>query len=42
VAVALSPRFGLWPLGRLCSWLRMVTLWPMRLSVILLPQSWGL
>ena len=37
--VALSPRIGLWSLGGLCSWLRMVGFWPMRLSVILLPQS---
>ena len=34
--MALSPRFGLWPLGGLCSWLRIVTFWPVGLSVIVL------
>jgi len=27
------------PSGRFCSWLKMVTFLPMRLSVIILPQS---
>ena len=38
-APTLSPCISLWPLRRLWSWLRMVTFLPMRLSVILLPQS---
>ena len=39
MTVDLSPSISLWPLGRLCSWLRVVTFWPVGLSVILLPQS---
>jgi len=27
--------------GGLCSWLRVMTFWPVGLSVIHLPQSWG-
>jgi len=41
VTVDCSPSVSLWPLGGLCSWFRMVTFWPMRLSVILLPRSSG-
>ena len=41
VTVDCSPSVSLWPLGGLCSWLRMVTFWPVGLSVILLPQSVG-
>ena len=41
VIVVWSPTMSLWPLGRFCSWLRMVTFLPMRLSVILLLQSRG-
>jgi len=39
VTVDWSPNISLWPLGRLCSWFRIFTLLPIRLSVILLPQS---
>ena len=37
--MALPPSISLWPLGRLCSWLRMVTFLQMGLSVMCLPQS---
>lgn len=39
VILAISPRTSLCPLGRYCSWLRILTFLPMRLSVMRFPQS---
>jgi len=32
LTVTVSPRVRLWPLGRFCSWLRVVAFWPVGLS----------